>query len=495
MAAIITEKFRMSNAEVFKDQFGGTDSYYMFLGKSSPFSALDALNASDSSPPVPDDDVTSEYYYHDDMLAAKKLTASDASFVIPRRNWVNQGTFDMYEHDISSSNTTTSSATNLFNSTFYFVTSEFRVYKVLDNNGGIAMTSGSEPTSEATGPFTSNGYVLQYMYTISANDADKFLTNDFIPVATNNSVAAAATDGAIVSARVVNAGSGLTNGTYFSPVYGDGTNAGTASGAILRLTVAAGQISSFGLTSGTDTTVHAAGAGYTYGKVNLSTLFSDAGLNSSSSIGTVGSAVVEVIIGPKGGHGANAPKELGGHYVMVNTTFSNAEAQDITEANDFRRVGILKNPYAFGTTAGNTFLSTSTARTTKALKLASAGLNENFVTDEKITQSTTGAIGKVVEYDSTNDILYYVQERFTDHGTNANQNFVAFSGANTVSGATGAGTPDASADGTVDGIPFTDGYGNSEIQPDSGDIIYIENRSPITRVSDQVEDIKIIVEF
>ena len=495
MAAIITEKFRMSNAEVFKDQFAGTDSYYMFLGKSSPFSSLDATNASDSSPPVPADDVASEYYYHDDMLAAKKLTSSDVSFVIPRRNWVNQGTFDMYEHDISSTNTTTSSATNLFNSTFYFVTSEFRVYKILDNNGGTAMSSGSEPTSEATGPFASNGYVLQYMYTISANDADKFLTNDFIPVATNNSVASAATDGAITSARVVNAGSGLTNGTYYAPIYGDGTNAGGSSGAILRITVAAGQISSFGLTSGTDTTVHAAGAGYTYGNINLSTLFSDAGLTSSTSIGTVGSASVEVIIGPKGGHGSNAPKELGGHYVMVNTTFSNAETQDVTEANDFRRVGILKNPYAFGTTSGNTFLSTATARTTKALKLASAGLNEGFVTDEKITQATTGAIGKVVEYDATNDILYYVQERFTDHGTNANKNFVAFSGANTVSGATGAGTPDASADGTVDGIPFTDGYGNSEIQPDSGDIIYIENRSPITRVSDQVEDIKIIVEF
>ena len=495
MAAIITEKFRMSNAEIFKDQFAGTDSYYMFLGKSSPFSSLDAPSSSDSSPPVPADDVASEYYYHDDMLAAKKLTSTDVSFVIPRRNWANQATFDMYEHDISSSNTTTSSATNLYNSTFYFVTSEFRVYKVLDNNGGAPMAAGSEPTSESNTPFESNGYVLKYMYSISANDADKFLTNDFIPVKTNNAVAGAAVDGSILSIRVPNAGTGLTNGTYYAPVYGDGTNAGTASGAIIRLTVSAGQIASFGLTSGTDTTVHASGAGYTYGTINLSTLFSDAGLTSSTSIGTVGSASVEVIISPKGGHGFNAPKELGGHYVMVNTTFSNADAQDVTEVNDFRRVGILKNPYAFGTTTGTTYLTSGTARTTKALKLAAAGLNENFVTDEKITQASTGAIGKVVEYDATNDILYYVQERFTDHGTNANQNFVAFSGANTVSGATGAGTPDVNADGVVDGVQFTDGYGNPEIQPDSGDIIYIENRSPITRVSDQVEDIKIIVEF
>ena len=158
MAAIITEKFRMSNAQVFKDQFGlATNSYYMFIGKSSPFSSLDASGASDSSPPVPADDITSEFYYHDDMLAAKKIGSTNVSFVIPRRNWVNQATFDMYEHDISASNTTTSSATNIFNSTFYFVTSEFRVYKVLDKNGGAAMSAGSEPKSASHTPFESNG--------------------------------------------------------------------------------------------------------------------------------------------------------------------------------------------------------------------------------------------------------------------------------------------------------------------------------------------------
>ena len=45
---------------------------------------------------------------------------------------------------------------------------------------------------------------------------------------------------------------------------------------------------------------------------------------------------------------------------MVNTTFSNVDAQDVTEVNDFRRVGILKNPYAFGTTSGNTYLTSGT---------------------------------------------------------------------------------------------------------------------------------------
>tara|TARA_B100000424_G_scaffold67817_1_gene50265 strand:+ start:2731 stop:4245 length:1515 start_codon:yes stop_codon:yes gene_type:complete len=504
MSAIITEKFRMSNATIFKDDFANTAaSYYMFLGKSHPWSSLDATAASDSAPPTAIDDVTSEFYYYDDMLAAKKLGSSDVSFVIPRRNWTNGATFDMYEHDISTSNTTTSGATNIYNSTFYFTTSQFRVYKVLDNAQGAAMTSGNEPSSETNVPFEHQGYILQYMYTISASDADKFLTNDFMPVATNTNVAGAATDGAIVSLRVTNTGTGLTNGSnYYVPVRGDG------SGAVVRITVAGGVIQHFGLTAGTDTTVSAKGSGYTYGTISLAHIYnSEANAltdNKSTgvvSMGTIGSAAIEAIYQPKGGHGSNAPNELGGHYVMINTTFSNSDAGDVTEANDFRRVGLLKNPYAFGTTSGTTYFTGATARQTKVIKFQSGSLNESWQADEQMTQQTTGAIGRVVEYDASNDVLYYLQERFTNHGTNNDGKYIAFSTTALIEGGTtaGQGIADASADSpvTINGqsISFTNGYANPELQPDSGDVIYIENRKPITRVNDQTEDIKIIVEF
>ena len=42
---------------------------------------------------------------------------------------------NMYDDNISSSNTTTSGEdSNLYDSSFYFMTSDYRVYKVLDNN-------------------------------------------------------------------------------------------------------------------------------------------------------------------------------------------------------------------------------------------------------------------------------------------------------------------------------------------------------------------------
>ena len=498
MVAIITEKFRLHNADQFEESFteSSNNTYYLFIGKNTPYTS-GTSGGSDSAPPTPVDGPSEEFFIWDDMIAAKKIATSNVQRVVPRRNWANGTIYDMYRPDYSASVTATSGASNLYDSTFYFITSDYRVYKVLDNNAGTAY-SGIEPTSTASAPFSLGGYVLQFMYSLSSNQINSFLTADFIPVTTDSTISAAATDGAIDS-LIVTAGSGYSNGTYYAAVYGDGTSQGTSSGAVVRITVSSGIIQDFGLTAGTDTTVHAAGSGYTFGTVNLASgyTFSDTALSSASGIGGSGGAIT-VVIGPKGGHGFDAPKELGGHFVMLSTVLTGAEGDDIATGNDFRKIGIVVDPHTFGTTS---VASITTARMTYALKLTTQ--SGTFDGDEKITQTGTGAIGKVVEWDSTNSILYYTQERFGDYGTNSTTgSYVAFSGANVVTGATSSavGTPDTNADSLVtlaggNTISFTDGYGNPELAADSGNLIYLENRKPISRSNDQIEDIKVIVEF
>ena len=498
MSAIITEKFRAHNANNFFESFteSSPNTYYLFIGKATPFTT-GTSGGSDSSPSTPADSVSREFYNWDAMIAAKKIPSTDVTYALPRRDWSNGTTYDMYDDDISSSNTATSGATNLFDSSYYFITSDYRVYKVLDNNGGSAY-SGSEPTSTSSSPFALGGYVLKYMYALTASEAAKYLTTDYMPVSDDSTVTTAATDGKIESLSVT-AGSGYTDGTYYAAVYGDGTSAGTSSGAIVRITVSSGSIASFGLTAGSDTTIHDGGAAYTFGTVNLgsSYTFSDAALSSSSSMGSGTGGAVGVIISPKNGHGYSAINELGGHYVMTATTLTQDEGDDVSTANDFREVGLVIDPTTYGT---STVASASTARMTYAAKFSSA--SGTFDVDEKISNSA-GAIGKVVEWDSTNSILYYHQERFGDYGTNSTTGaYVAFSGTGTITGGTSGatGTPSTSATETVtlannNTIAFTSGYANPEMQPDSGDIIYIENRKPIQRASDQTEDIKLIIEF
>ena len=488
MAAIITEKFRQHNAEQFFESFSeaSASTYYLFIGKSSPFS-VSTSGGDDNSPPTPNDDVVLEQHKWDSMLAAKLISSSDVVYCAPRRNWTNSTTYDMYEHDISVSNPTSSGATNLWDSTFYFMTTEYKVYKVLDNNGGTAY-SGVEPTTTSAIPFELGGYTLQYMYTLSVSNIDKFLTSDFIPVVTDSTISAAAANGSIDTVRIT-AGSGYTDGTYYTAIDGDGSS------GIVEIVVSGGAIQPQG-SSGTN--VFAAGTGYTFATLDLTDTYSDNALTLSSSIGAGTGGSVTPIISPRGGHGFNAVEELGAHYVMMNTKLEQAEGDDVTVANDFREVGIVKDPYNFGTT---TISSASTRRQSYAIKMAAAP-STDYTIDEKITQSTTGAVGRVVEWDATNNILYYVQERFANFGINAAGNYVAFSGANTVTGATSlaAAIPSSTASenvtltgGTV--LTFTTGYANPELEPDSGHILYVENRRPISRASDQTEDIKIVVEF
>ena len=97
MAAIITEKFRLHNASQFVESFSETAAnvYYLFLGKSSPFSSATS-GGSDSSPPTPPDAVgQTEYYSWDSMLGAKKITSSDITRAVVRRNFANGTTFDI----------------------------------------------------------------------------------------------------------------------------------------------------------------------------------------------------------------------------------------------------------------------------------------------------------------------------------------------------------------------------------------------------------------
>jgi hypothetical protein len=388
----------------------------------------------------------------------------------------------MYRHDYgnritgtTTAQTSTSGASTLWDSTFYVVSSAFNVYKCLDNNSGASSTV--EPTGTSTSILTTgDGYKWKYMYTLSAAQQTNFLSTDFMAVSTDATVSSAATDGAINIVTIKSGGSSFSStGSTITdiPIRGDGSS-GT-----VTVTLTGDAIS--------DVTVTNVGSGYTYAYITASDI--NSGTNSN---GTGTGVELDCIIEPKGGHGFNAVKELGGYYIMLNTNFEAGETSnsgDFTTANDFRRVALLRDPDASGSAA-----TATTLRGTKAVLVTSP--SGNFTVDEEINQATTGAVGKVVEWDSSNNILYYVQTRFNDEGADSNGDLTAFSGTNTITGQSSSvtATPSSSST-TVDNVSFTSGYANSEIDSDTGDVIYVENRAPITRASDQTENVKLIIEF
>jgi len=85
MAAIITNKFRINNAEQFTESFSeaSPETYYLFIGRAHSWASdVDVqgntiAEGTDASPPTPNDDVTSEFYNWDDMLGAKLIASTD----------------------------------------------------------------------------------------------------------------------------------------------------------------------------------------------------------------------------------------------------------------------------------------------------------------------------------------------------------------------------------------------------------------------------------
>ena len=426
MASIVTTKFRVHNAQQFAEAFSETANtiMYLFIGKNTAF-------ADDNNPPTPVNSTANvEYTPWRDMYAAKRITSSDVSHAIPRYNWTS-GTVYVYYDDTD---------TNLVESdNFYVLTEDYNVYKCLWNASGAASTT--KPTGVSTSPFTAaDGYIWKYMYTVTTAKALKFLTNDYIPVELLASdggedqydVQTAAVDGGIHVVKVTSGGSGYATAPAVT-ITGDGTGA-TANSTIVANTVTA-------------VTITNAGTGYTRASVTFAS----------------GAAAATAIISPKGGHGSNAVEELGGKYIMLNVRLDGTESNTFSTANEFRQVGIVRDPYTYGTT---TRAVASSYR--QSFKYQLSGISGTFTLDETVTSGSNTA--SVVEFTTPN--------LFTTLPVHK-----VFANTTSVTGGTSAAT------GTI-AVITTPG-----LQPYSGDIIYVENRVPISRAADQIEDVKLIIQF
>jgi hypothetical protein len=326
----------------------------------------------------------------------------------------------------------------------------------------------------------------------------------------------------------------VTTATAFSPqpdltstyqitpnvkILGDGTGA-TASVVVNTSTYSIARIN-----------VVNGGIGYTYANVNI--------------VGNTGtlvanSATARAIISPMGGHGSDVVSELNGNKVGFSITFANSEANTISTDNDYSRIGILKNPLLAN------------------VALTFANSTGAFLTGETITQtvnSTYGSTGSVVSTNSTVVLLTGVQGQFTTgsivgSNTGFTANVTAVTGPSTtfvqttrltgqyVSGSAAfvlddycqQGVPGAGgafgyiqdvrdySNGTFDfyltgikgifqtGINILESLdGSKQVSisaikyPDlvkySGEILYAENISSVSRANNQSETVKLVLQY
>lgn len=434
MPAIITTKFRFQNARnLITDISNSAVSYYMFVARAQPWSQ------SDSTVPTPVDRLSDEYDAWSNVIAMKRIVASQVSHCAPRYNWVSGTAYTEYDdQDVS-----------LSTKQYYAVTDELNVYKCIQSGTGASVIKPTGTSTTISNTVLADGYRWKFMFTVGGNDVNRFLTNSFFPVkkltiddgSIQWNVQSAAIVGAIHRIKLVGAGAGYTSAPTVT-ITGDGT------GATATATILAGVVTGINMTT--------VGAGYSRAVVTLS-----GGLPTTT-------ASVRAVITPNGGHGSNPITELGGFYVMAQTLLEGADGSgDFIIDNDYRQLGIVRNPLDYGTTT----ISTSTTKSALTVLNHSATTGGSYVRDIEVVGSTSGAKALVVSI-GTNQVKIY-QNDSTGYGVFQVGELIT---QNAVSS-------------TIASIT------QSEVKKYSGDIVYIENRSPVNRATNQTEDVRLVIEM
>lgn len=595
MPAKVTRFLRSDNAQHFIDNFAEEGSYYLFIGNTQEW-YWDTLDEGLNDPPNPTEGVESiDFDIWDRIVAMKRIDATDLSLVIPRYNWTSGTVYSKYQDSVDLFANTTNP--------FYVITSDFRVYKCIDNNKGAQSTVEPRQTELTDTVITDDGYEWKYMYPVVGSDIEKFLSSEYIPIkkatvldnfnADQFNIQTAATTGTVDSIDVTVSANGFINFSGFIKEYIDASTiilpteanavddqyykdcnvfveTGDGSGQLRK-------VSNYAATTRTITfedplslplsntapnpsyivlgprvEVLADGDGTPTAYANINPLSSNSinyinminrGKNNTTSTVIVKDGffnnpanLVSVTttalpnISPPGGHGSDAVRELHNGDLMFSIKLSKTEQEEFLETKDFRTYGILQYPRY---RSNNALIAERTIDNTLKLKLKQIkGLSNS--TFEAYGSNNFGML--TVGMASFDEFAKNYELANSDAASalelelyaTVNRAFAIDYVSNTAE----TGTLSLTSPRYKDGYIFLDeGEGNSGelirlkhraaqgdwpinaegtsnhyegiveevvypvVKKDSGEILYIENRFPIIRDSDQIEDLKMIITY
>lgn len=538
MTAIITNAFRYQNLKAFI-QSVDNDSYYLFISKplewddeAAPDAPIDSQAATSEiwNQALAAKKVGVSNTRHGIFL---REWTSGKYYDMYRDDYNNS----VAGVDIDAGTATTPDS--LYDANYYVVDSvTLNVYKCLYNRSqttNLVIASTDKPSGTGSGVIvTSDGYRWKYMFTVPAGDAALFNTPSFIPAPTVGS--STLVDGGIYAYRVTSGGSGYTGAPTIT-VTGDGTGA-TAVAVVTSNVITAINFSGAGadyrnatvsITGGSGTGAAAEaiispigghGAkpaeelGGIYCIIQTKLEADEAGskftvANDYRQLGLIKNPVkylsggVSGQVGVEADTGGRATTKVLGDGTAFNTEVAVGDVihvlnpVDGTEAflvvktitNDTTlytenvpQEGVIDLTPNAGTLVPYDYEiipATATLRLCRSLTFTGALTGTGiFVPDSTITGATSGAVGKVVDWDNTGKVARYILD------TTISGDIVDFQVGESVDD--GGGQAGTVAGGGVD---------PGEAEPFSGDVIYFENRRSVNRSSDQTEDIRIVVEF
>lgn len=257
--------------------------------------------------------------------------------------------------------------------------------------------------------------------------------------------------GAIYKVDIDNPGAGYTVATV--SVHGDGEG---AQFKIDPSQIVGGQIQGV--------TIPSPGQNYNYIRLEVN------GINTTK-------AILTAHVGPQGGHGANIAKELYARTICISTVLD-TDNPDLFQGNDYRQVGIIKNPKLYNDIQDvDVGYFNSVTGTSSFIITVPSSQYEKYNIDNEI-QTTDGGTYKVVAklYDEK-DRGYKVYLLYLEGDE-------TFTNASLLSNIT-TGDSDLSCSKVQE----------PEFDKNTGTIIYVNNVSPVTRNYEQAETIKLFLNF
>ena len=233
--SVFKQRFKRTIADaIYQEVTSKTATYYHWFGKEntwtdflSPF----IPSSSGDYPGQPSDNFRYELHVRRDILTAKKIKPSDVSYIVNRIDWTlgESGTGIVYDMYDDAYDTTTSGgnntvgyygATKLEDDRFYVLTTDYNVYKCIDNNYNSKSTV--MPTGTTSDIFkTIDGYKWKFMYTIPASLRNRFLSDAYMPVSTSLK-SQFYSAGSIDAIYIENTGSGYNADHTGAVITGDG---------------------------------------------------------------------------------------------------------------------------------------------------------------------------------------------------------------------------------------------------------------------------------
>lgn len=296
--------------------------------------------------------------------------------------------------------------------------------------------------------------------TVSLGDADSDST------VLQKAVEEAAIAGTIERIVVTDGGKDYVAGDTFVKITGDSVTSADLATATVTIAAGSGAITAVNVTN--------VGANYTFADITFidgsgNELFTDPADSDKK-------ASARAILSPLDGHGNNPVRELFGTTVAVVSSISDNTNRDLMIDNDFRQVGLMKNLYNYDETAIWREATATAAFVVNVNSSSSYAVDDIIIADEGTSAEGRFRVVQITDAQSpgasgTFDIyLQSIIPNITNSSTlkNETQNISSLA------------------------INRRD---EPEISTSFGQIIYIENRTAISRSADQVETIKALVKF